>query len=53
MQFSLMPVIVMELRGVMVFDAGEELVEQLEELRGAFVGEAGQVKGQDERFAFH
>jgi len=43
----------MDLRGVMVFDADKELVEQLDELRGGLVGKARQVQGQEERFAFH
>lgn len=52
-QFALAPMVAMDLCGVMVLDASDELLEELDELRSAFVGKARQVKGQDERFAFH
>jgi hypothetical protein len=52
-EFALTPVIAIDLCGVMMFDAGEELLEHIDELRGALVGKARQVKGQEERFAFH
>lgn len=42
----------MDLCAVVVLDAGEEFPEQLDELRGALVGEAGQPQGQDHGFAF-
>jgi hypothetical protein len=51
--FTLSLVVAVDLCGVMMFDTGHELVEHIEELRGAFVGEARQVKRQDERLTFH
>ena len=41
--FSLPLVVAVDLCGVMVFDAGHELVEHIDELRGGLVGEARQV----------
>ena len=52
-QLALPPVIAIDLCGVMMFDAGDELVEHIDELRGGLVGEAPQVERHDERFALH
>lgn len=51
--FALTAAIALDLWGVMVFDAGDELAQHIDELRRGLIGEARQVKGQDERFAFH
>lgn len=51
--FSLTFVIVVNLIGVVVFDAGDECVEQLEELRGGLVGETRKQEGQDDCVTFH
>lgn len=51
--FSLPLVVAVDLCGVVVFDAGDELLEQLDELRGGLVGEARQIEGEDHGFAFH
>ena len=45
--------IAVDLLGVVVFDAGDDFVEQLDELCGGLVGEARQHEGQDDGVAFH
>ena len=42
-----------DLIGVVVLNAGDDLVEQVEQLRGGGVGEARQTEGQDHGFTFH
>jgi hypothetical protein len=51
--FSLALVVAVGLCGVMVLDAGDEFVEQLDELCGGLVGEARKNEGQDDAVAFH
>ncbi len=46
-------VIAVDLCCVVVFDAADELVEQLDELCGGLVGEAGKQEWQDDGVAFH
>lgn len=46
-------VMAVDLIGVVVLDAGDELMEQVEKLRGGGVGEARQTEGQDHGFTFH
>lgn len=46
-------VIAVHLIGVVVFDAGDECVEQLDELRSRLVGETRKYEGQDDGVPFH
>ena len=46
-------VIAVNLCCVVVLDAADELVEQLDELCGGLVGEARKQEWQDDRVAFH
>ena len=52
-EVALALVIAMNLFGVMVLDAGQELVEQLDELCGGVVAEARPQERQDDGAAFH
>lgn len=45
--------IVVSLFGVVVLDAGNDFVEQLEELCGGLIGEARKNEGQEDGVAFH
>jgi len=45
--------IAVNLFGVVVLDAANEFVEQLEKLCGGLVGEARKNEGQDDGVAFH
>lgn len=53
LNFSLTFVIAVNLIGVVVFDAGENCVEQVDKLCGGLVGEARKNEGQDDGEAFH
>jgi len=52
-EVALTLVVAMNLFGVVVLDAGNELVEQLDELSGGVVGKARQQEGPDDGVAFH
>lgn len=51
--FVLTLVIAVNLRCVVVLDAADEFVEQLDELCGGAVGEARKQEGQDDGVTFH
>ena len=51
--FWLALVIAVGLCGVMVLDAGEQFVEQLDELCGGLVSQARKHEGQQDAVAFH
>jgi hypothetical protein len=50
---SFLPPIAMDLFGILVLDGGDEVLERVEQLGGAFIGEDRQVQGQDDGSAFH
>jgi hypothetical protein len=50
---ALLTPIAMDLFGILVLDGDDELLQRVEDLRGAFIGEHRQVQGQDDGSAFH